>query len=75
MCGHTVIAKEAHRFLCLDRNKGSNEEIDDGCDEDKEQEDLGLQGSQSTPGIKVKTDLTICLGPTKHHTPAGTCKN
>lgn len=43
LCGHTVIAKEAHRFLGLKRNEGSNEVVADGCDEDNEQEDLGLK--------------------------------
>lgn len=42
MC-HTVVAKEAHGFLRLDSNERSDEVIDDGCDEDNEQEDLGLQ--------------------------------
>lgn len=43
VCGLTVIAKEAHRFLRLDWNESSDEVVDDGCNEDHEQKYLGLQ--------------------------------
>lgn len=51
MHGHTVIAKKAKRFLGLDRNEGSDEVVDDGCDEHNEQEDLGLQKSTFTESV------------------------
>lgn len=40
--GHTIITKVAIRFFGLNGNEGSNEVVDDGCDKDNQQEDLGL---------------------------------
>lgn len=45
--GPTVVAKEALRFLGLDRNEGSDEVVEDGCDKDNEQKYLGLQRRKS----------------------------
>lgn len=44
-CGQTIITEEAKRFLGLDRNEGSDEIVNNRCDENNEQEDLGLQRS------------------------------
>lgn len=41
--GLTVVTKEAQRPLGFERNEGSDEVVDDGCDEDNEQEDLSLR--------------------------------
>lgn len=51
VCGHTIIAKKAKRFLGLEWNEGSNEVVDNGCDEDNEQEDLGLRGNKVPKSI------------------------
>lgn len=46
-CAGTVVAKVAHRLLVLEGDEGPNEVVDDGRDQDKQQEDLGLHGALS----------------------------
>lgn len=44
-CGLTIVTKEAKWLLGFEGNEGSNEVVDDGCDEDNKKEDLSLQRS------------------------------
>lgn len=46
-CAGTVVAKVALGLLVLEGDEGPNEVVDDGRDQDKQQEDLGLHGALS----------------------------
>lgn len=59
MCVSTVVAKVALRFLVLDGDEGPNEVVDNGCDQHKQQEDLGLHGTRTWLRIVLS-----CIIPT-----------
>lgn len=45
-CGFTIVTEEAQWLLGFKGNEGSDEVVDDGCDEDNKQEDLSLHRSK-----------------------------
>lgn len=45
-CGLTIVTEEARWPLGFEGNEGSDEVVDDGCDEDNKQEDLSLHRSK-----------------------------
>lgn len=44
--GRTIVTEEAKGLLGFQGDEGSNEVVDDGCDQDDQQEDLGLHRSK-----------------------------
>lgn len=46
VCVGTVVAEVAVSFLGLEGDEGPNEVVDDGSDQHKQQEDLGLHGAR-----------------------------
>lgn len=54
-CAGTVVAKVALRLLVLEGDEGPDEVVDDGRDQDKQQEDLGLRGALTWLLILINT--------------------
>lgn len=46
MCVGTIVAKVAVRFLGLEGDERPDEVVDNGSDQHKQQEDLGLHGAR-----------------------------